>query len=434
MAADYKTRCPKCEAQFRISEEHLRQARGRVRCGKCLTVFLATDHLVGEPPAAPPAKAKAPEKPKWSLDAAPDDAHDENLAIPRDNKLPTPDEERNDTSVSMGGLELSDSFLSLDQDDEDGLEAEDFSHMTGAGKGSGTSTDESWAEELLKELEDDDTTRPIRKKRPPANQGKAGQQPAATLDDDDDIFPELDAFGDAADRDPFGEDSGDSSDAEAALDALLENPDAASHGGGGDFSLFGEDEVTELDVPPSRPEKKKGRISWPVGDGGAYNRRELLKWGSLSMVALLVLCTQFLVFSFNSLARTPQWRPLYATLCDLGGCTLPSRSDINALHGANLVVRSHPEVDNALIVDAIIYNKASYEQPFPTLELRFSTLHGRPIASRKFLPSEYLSTSLQDHGGMPMEVPVRISLEILDPGPEAVNYQLLLHEAPEKSS
>ena len=60
MATQYKTKCPHCQAQFRISEQHLMQAKGQVRCGSCLKVFLATEHLVNEAPAA---KAAAPKPP-----------------------------------------------------------------------------------------------------------------------------------------------------------------------------------------------------------------------------------------------------------------------------------------------------------------------------------------------------------------------------------
>ena len=50
MATQYKTRCPHCAAQFKITDEHLKQARGAVRCGSCLQIFQANDYLV-DPPA-----------------------------------------------------------------------------------------------------------------------------------------------------------------------------------------------------------------------------------------------------------------------------------------------------------------------------------------------------------------------------------------------
>ncbi|MFP3520115.1 DUF3426 domain-containing protein, partial [Pseudomonas sp. SIMBA_077] len=83
------------------------------------------------------------------------------------------------------------------------------------------------------------------------------------------------------------------------------------------------------------------------------------------------------------------------------GCTVPSRVDIARIKSSNLVVRSHPEFSGALVVDAIIYNRAPFSQPFPLLELRFAYLNGHLIASRSFKPGEYLGGDLQDAAEMP---------------------------------
>ncbi|MEE4245812.1 MAG: zinc-ribbon and DUF3426 domain-containing protein [Kangiellaceae bacterium] len=40
------TRCPECSTVFRVTEEHLKLAKGRVRCGACLAIFKATEYLV----------------------------------------------------------------------------------------------------------------------------------------------------------------------------------------------------------------------------------------------------------------------------------------------------------------------------------------------------------------------------------------------------
>lgn len=40
------TRCPQCETAFKVTEKMLSMAHGKVRCGACLEVFMATDHLL----------------------------------------------------------------------------------------------------------------------------------------------------------------------------------------------------------------------------------------------------------------------------------------------------------------------------------------------------------------------------------------------------
>ena len=42
------TECPSCGTRFRVTEAQLQRARGRVRCGACLTVFDGVEHLTLE--------------------------------------------------------------------------------------------------------------------------------------------------------------------------------------------------------------------------------------------------------------------------------------------------------------------------------------------------------------------------------------------------
>ena len=59
MAETLITRCPHCQTTFRIRIEQLAKAKGAVRCGSCLQVFKAGDHLVSNKPSpAKPAVAK----------------------------------------------------------------------------------------------------------------------------------------------------------------------------------------------------------------------------------------------------------------------------------------------------------------------------------------------------------------------------------------
>ena len=134
-----------------------------------------------------------------------------------------------------------------------------------------------------------------------------------------------------------------------------------------------------------------------------------------------------MAYHFDELAREDAYRPWFAELCPQLGCSLPSKVDVEQIRSSNLVVRSHPDFSGALVVDAIIYNRASFSQPFPLLELRFADLNGQLIASRSFKPSEYLGGELAGQSEMPPQTPIHVSLDILDPGPKAVNYSLSFH-------
>jgi len=152
-----------------------------------------------------------------------------------------------------------------------------------------------------------------------------------------------------------------------------------------------------------------------------------LAWILINLLALAALAGQYINYHFAELARQDQYRPWFAELCPELGCTLPSKVEIALIKSSNLVVRSHPEFSGALVVDAILYNRAAFSQPFPLLELRFADLNGKLLASRSFKPSEYLAGELAGQAEMPPQTPIHISLDILDPGSKAVNYSLNFH-------
>jgi len=359
MAGQYKTRCPHCGAQFKISDERLGQARGAVRCGSCLQIFQATDHFVGDKPARPPA---------GDNEAATGDDHAGQWRYALDDEAEPRDDSKKAGGGGFGDSQLSDSFLSLDRDDDEGL-GEDFSDMEGASRATADDdADEAWAEALLEDLDDEDEPAPAAV--PPAKPRPAATSRPDPVSEHDDQFE------------------------------FLNSTPAPRHNAANE-------RLDYLAAPPSGP-------------------AVTAKWALLSILALVLLAGQYAFFHFDTLARSPQWRPLYAQACQVLGCQLPLRTDLSRLRGANLVVRSHPHYQNALMVDALLFNEGDWPQPFPALELTFKDLRGNTVAMRRFSPSEYLRGDLAGLAAMPVDTPVHIALEIVDPGERAVNYNLRL--------
>ena len=148
-------------------------------------------------------------------------------------------------------------------------------------------------------------------------------------------------------------------------------------------------------------------------------------WVPVAIVlALLALVAQVLWYQFDRWALDLRVRPLYAAICSALDCELPVLRDVDAMVAKNLVVRSHPEVAGALLVNAVIVNQAPFAQPFPNLELRFTTLNGTLVAGREFTPGEYLAGELLGAVELARNVPVHVELAIEDPGADAVNYYL----------
>lgn len=447
-----QTKCPHCGSSFRITDVQLSAKGGSVRCGSCLQVFRADLHLVSAPapaprpaaPAAATAVAPAAAKPRakggpadesWAMDLMGEESGATKNS-PDDWKLPESGGASDDfgfsdddisSFITAGGdapaeaapgkSMLFDDELS-DQLEEAGnafLEPERNTHRLSE------NADESWAQDILSELETEEhkaarsqdleivdskskpgpknpklaaavgmraapagaetTPTPARKAPPPAPRDDF-------LGDDADVLSFLD-------DDDLSQPVGNAPTPPAANPFVLERP------------------LAHVDAPVTlKPRREPIRWGYVLG------------WGSMCLIALLLLASQYIFFNFNQLATTPSIRPVFERACESLGCYLPDIPDPSRLKVDELVVRKHPEVPGALVVDAILKNHARFPQPFPSLRLRFSNSDEEVIASRLLKPSEYLRGEARRLRRMPPDTPIRISIEVVDPSQDAISYGL----------
>ncbi|MDD0841718.1 DUF3426 domain-containing protein [Pseudomonas sp. Gutcm_11s] len=445
MTDSFVTQCPHCRTSFRISRAQLGAAHGAVRCGACMRVFNAAQQLLvdqnrASKPAAPtpapiPAKPAAPATAKPVAPVQPTapapTAQAQPTAAPR--PAATPDKKSVDTlwihdDLDLDSLDLDEELAKLEEQEMQ-LSREFLAMDSGAKPAEhlphdddeDNRHDESWAESLIKE-------EPPRKPAPaviarPVVEPQPEPQLAATKPEETVPAPIAKPVAEA----PRERDEPSLGD----LDAHDE--DDAEEIGDGDYRIAAEPAPAPATAKPARSEpalRDNGlldlnddplQLDWqqPKKPWGRW-----IGWGLLNLIAAGALATQYVAYHFEELARQDQYRPWFETLCPEIGCTLPSKVDIAQVRSTNLVVRSHPQYMDALMVDAILYNRAQFAQPFPLLELRFADLNGQLIASSRFRPSEYLSGELAGQAEMPPQTPIHISLEIKDPGDRAVNYSL----------
>ncbi len=147
-------------------------------------------------------------------------------------------------------------------------------------------------------------------------------------------------------------------------------------------------------------------------------------WSSLTLALVTIIFLQYLVFNKNRLSLEPNYRSFYLTLCQYLNCSLPPFVDTAQIKSMELIIRKHSQKKGVLIMDAIIINESVHPQAFPLIELEFTDLNETPIAGRVIRPHEYLGGELTGTRDMPSNRPIRLGLEIIDPGQEAVNYSL----------
>lgn len=383
--------CPDCSTLFRITVEQLSAASGQVRCGACLTIFHAADNWAPEPvpgsdPGSDPGSGKLGER-----------AHEEDS-----DRL----QARRHRSV-------------LDAPTPERVPAR---RRRGAGSAQSTAAAD----------------------RQPLPVDAAGA--AAPAREAPATIPMLVAAPDSAGGAP--EETSGPGAADAALDTTSDTPsdttsdtasDTASDTGFDPDGFFAHRRFRAAPTGRGRSAATDADAAFPVVQipepeppaGGVRMRLWRWRWSLAALLLLSLAGGRWLSVNFESLALAPESRGYLARLCDVVGCELPVRVDMAAIRSQRLHVGVDPDRPEALRAELVLINRAEWPQPFPDLELRFSTIRGEAVASERFTPAEYLAGELTGAREMPPGSPIRIALQLADPGSEAVNYELRLRPSGE---
>lgn len=476
------TRCPKCSTSFRITQAQLDRAKGAVRCGSCLQIFRATDHLVktaakadtkapaakpaaAAQPAAKPAtaakpqvakpatvnaagaqakpvskataKATAPTKPGAGAKPATKAPADTASAAAKTGSLQFNQQAIDDEAEWDDDQLIHDDLYDEQDEDRTGELSESFFDIyERKGKQAPATTslfernvkeepedepenvDESWALNMLEEAEDDNRAARVTAEQQEYSRATTGTFSALT---DEDLEAALgDTFRNTGQHKAVEEEapepprrnlfSLEDDEPEPAREPLFTAMEEI--GGEDEHQREKREALRAIELEPLELGFHVESSPWP----------QRLLWGGLSFAALLAFIVQLGAYNIDTWGRAEATRPYYQALCPVLGCDLPAMSQPEKVLASNLVVRSHPRLKDALLIDAVLLNKAAFQQPFPRLQIQFSDLQGKPVASRRFTPREYLGGELAGQTIMPSNQPIHIELEILDPGPEAVNY------------
>ena len=421
------TQCPNCQTRFRVTETQLQIARGSVRCGSCLTVFPGIDHLLWLDTEGVVAEVDAQEALDQLLDELgpedePDDSTDPLASARKDGGFDAEETPATPPPIADTLFDVEDVWLNEKSQLYAGYEVADaVDDAAGSQAASEQSPESHWmtpepmpesaqlqdaepvlesadAEFSLAPLEPEselgspdtpDTVDSLDFQPPTAPADPVAQRPPPTRSDASAITGVYSTF-----VDDFGFTEPAAAEGEAVADAVV--PELSRS-------------ATLADLPESISFAPEPRRWWtPL----------------IILIGLSALVAEIFWFQFEGWSRDPAIRPIYSVACGWLDCQLPVLRDVKKMSTRNLVVRSHPDLSGALIVDAVIVNGAEFTQPFPVLYLRFTSIDGNLVAGRHFQPAEYLSGELLGSTQMAPLTPIRIELQIEDPGSEAVNYFL----------
>lgn len=535
LESDFVTQCPKCETTFRVTETQLAAAHGAVRCGACLQVFAANDHLVHPEPtlnettvtesavpesfvteSSPPLGALPVDvlptdvlavdspnvendnlgggklfeadipisSPSHSIDlpesalrvaqVEPSESVSEMQSDPLVDQVPTHSVENAgktifgvDYFVTPGISETiteAEQIEDLESEQTEALNESQFAQPLDRTEVVNISgPDDAALEALFEELKNDSVTVPQSELEVPLSKHVATDvlDLYSGEEDADDLSPkEVLAPNDPSDGDienelninfvetaPFTELEIDSQSVEKEVKLVVDLQEADLQEAevhevsiqAQDFDSPSErvtpaiaevmlsnldddqsgspDLVPNINLESEIPETIVGDYQEPV-------KSHNLSWFLGAVLLVVVLVGQYAYVNIELLVQHPKLRPYYALFCNYADCTLPAFEDVTSIKTTELVVRVHPEIERALLVDAIIRNTSIYRQAFPTLEMKFTGLNNLVTASRLFQPKEYLGGEMLGLKFIPARTEVRLGLEIVDPGENAFGYSL----------
>jgi len=333
------TRCPNCQALFRVVADQLKLRGGLVRCGACRHVFDAIGSLTYVDDVAPvsgtpmPAtKAAAP----LTLRISPD-----RLARP-----PQP-------AAAEGRARALDPQRAAARDQQ-GPAA------------------------LPSEPERTDNARP-------SLEEEIAESSVPTL-----LAPGADAAGreanvrepaDAARSEVHGDDEDQRMRAERRQRRAERKAREASVAQAADTGV--EDEQADADEEPHflrRDQQRTGKGFSVVFGGGS------------ALLAALLLAQLAVVFRVELATRWPSLRPSLVQLCAAFGCTVgwPTRADLLAVVGTEL--QAVPGTD-VLELTAVVRNRANFKVALPAIEVTLTDTQNRALARKVFAPVDYLASA-----------------------------------------
>ncbi|HEU0199245.1 MAG TPA: DUF3426 domain-containing protein [Burkholderiaceae bacterium] len=124
----------------------------------------------------------------------------------------------------------------------------------------------------------------------------------------------------------------------------------------------------------------------------SYQGFSIVFGGGSALLAVLLLLQLAVLFRTELVTRWPGLRPPLLSLCQVAGCTLgwPTRAELLAVVGTEL--QAIPGTD-VLELTAIVRNRASFNLALPAVEVTLTDTQNRALARKVFAPVDYLASS-----------------------------------------
>lgn len=468
------TRCPQCKTAFKVSDKMLSMAHGKVRCGACLEVFLATEHIL-QPRAslqstnlnssttATDSAPRSSETASSEIGATEDSSAEGDSFAAAENLTNT--DTQSITSARPNDVTLTDWKLPETEEAQSLLDFEQESKSAEIDD-IGGEKDSAGHEVTLDEerliLPDENNDLPVEEVVNDSPQNISGNVEAKI----DDAVAKIDALEDslveeeiALDQLPEEDfvDDPQISDESLDDDSWSDEPDDErfAHEGfeddGFEGQLFDEELDTEEDYDSQFDESLDSdrmaladsdelgmladNLSEQIYDSNTepdpleeFEGRVEKKKTSLRTIMIGV--TALGVFSYlaanfwssrQALAYDDTWGGLTQTVCGLLPCDIQPQKDVRKISLQQRIVTPSENQDNFLDIKIILKNEADFAQPYPKITIDFTNENLDVVAVKSFTVEEYFPEKQGQM--MPSQVEVHIAWTIEQPHPDGLGFR-----------
>lgn len=368
------TTCPSCQTQFLVTDEQLSQYNGKVRCGHCLSVFNAVEHIAVQTQNTPEANSE------------------ENTA----SNLAEKTEPQHVVSMASPAEPVHDEIATTAPADADQISTDS------------PTENQSFATEDVAVEHFTET--------PPENiiaTESTAEQPVATTTPETkraDLLKEL-----------FEQANLPLEEGNDALSGREENV-AASNASQAEQSEIDsqnyQEEMSKVNAFDYKPE-----YQYYLEQKKSTSPALLALGGALVLLALLQ-CAYF--YRHTIAMQFPQTKPSLVSLCQTLGCKIDLPKEIQLFSIDDSTIEEDADHEGVIRLSSTITNRADFNQAYPNLEVTLTDTQDQPKLRRIFKPSEYLTKEFNLEEGIAAGDSITINMPLMADDLKPAGFRLLV--------
>jgi predicted Zn finger-like uncharacterized protein len=183
---------------------------------------------------------------------------------------------------------------------------------------------------------------------------------------------------------------------------------------------------TDLDFRPAPPGPRPGLFLFRPDLIQQPTARRITMIAAASLLSLALVAQFVFLFRTEIAANWPDVKPYLVGACGLLGCSVPLPRQLDNVSIEASELQADPAHSNVVLVTAILRNRGSTLEAYPTLEITFTDTLDRPLARRSLDAADYLSQRPGKDEGIPAagEAVAKAAIEAVDLKPSGYRLRL----------